>query len=132
MATNIKVTSEKLKGYYYEIGLLTKEDSKNYQFKFITNKVLDEDKIKIKLEKITNCYVESVKRVIKYKRIRQQKDVERGVALTARYTLNNVKVRTDSLFLPFVRKQYINMLLLENEMKDFFGEDFELTVFSPR
>lgn len=132
MANRVIVTSEKLTGNYYEIGFLTKEDNKNYQFKFISNKVLTDREIKTKLETITDCYVESIKRVTKYKRIRQNIASDRGVSLVGRYTLNGEKVRTDTLFLPLVPKNYVEMGTLENQLKEFFGSDFEINVYSPR
>ena len=128
----IIVTDEKLPGNIYEIGLLTKEDAKNRNMKFMTDKVLTDAEIKSKLQKITNCYVETIKRVTKYKRTKEPVPDDYGVVLTGRYSFQGGKKISDSLFFPDVLKQYVELGTLEDELKDFFGTDFEILVYSPR
>ncbi len=135
MGYRITVINEKIEGNLYEIGLLSKEDAKNYSFKFISNVVLTDNEIKTKLETITDCWVESIKRVTKYKRVKEVTPDVSGVVLMGRYDLNGQKVRTDSLFLPLVKKQYVEMGTLESELNDFFSPTiggFEIKVYSPR
>ncbi|UUV17729.1 hypothetical protein NRK67_02505 [Fusobacteria bacterium ZRK30] len=125
------VTSDKIEGIIYEIGLLTKEDSRNYNIKFLTNQILTDLDIKTKLETITGCYVESIKRVTKYKRIKTQSNtVPKGIKITGRYILNGLQVRTDSLFFPLVLKAYQEPQQLENQLKEFFGNDFQVVAYT--
>ncbi len=135
MGYRITVINEKIQGNLYEIGLLSKTDSKNYSFKFISDVVLTDNEIKTKLETITDCWVESIKRVTKYKRVKEKVPDVSGVVLMGRYDLNGQKVRTDSLFLPLVKKEYVEWGTLETELNDFFSPingGFEIKVYSPR
>lgn len=127
---SVIVTNEKIEGYFFEIGLLTKEDSKNYNIKFLTNKILSDKDIKNKLETITGCYVESIKRVTKYKRIKEVSVREKGIKFTGRYLLNGLQVRTDSLFLPLVLKAYQEPKDLENQLKEIFGNSFSIVAYT--
>ncbi len=130
----VQVLNEVLPSYHYEVGLLTKTDNKNYQFKFIVENKLSDILIKETIEEVSDCWVESIKRVTKYKRkYHVESPVGNGLMLTGEYKINGVYVKTNSLYLPDVRYQHIRSLEnLEKELKKLFGVEFKIVAFSPR
>jgi len=108
--------------YHYEVGLIPIGGNKIYTAKFITEKTLTDRDINNVFHEMTNCKVESIKRVQKRKRKKLIDSSPSNVSCSFRYALGGINVTSDRIFIPQVKKQYLNDSSIESFYKQLIGD----------